>query len=295
MLVSGKDSGSLNPNFFSLSQFTHVVAAIPRPDGSLQYLDPTVAYAPFGFVPWRDSGADALLLKGGEGVVGALPVKNELSTTKYRITVRPRPDAKADLEIEARFTGEDAIDMREELAPASETARVDYLKKWLSEARPGTALVAQSHSVENLDKLEEPLILKMKAEAGGLVTLAEGIQVVQGCVFFCLESNPISRAARQHPFYVDRGWNVSQEVRIIPPAGMKAAPMPLGRTAKSAIGTLTMNCVSHDEEGVVCTEQFIARRNRWSAADGDGIRTMYDQIVEADRIAVSFQAAGTGS
>jgi len=150
--------------------------------------------------------------------------------------------------------------------------------------------------LENLDKPDEPLILKMKAEAGGLVTLAEGIQVVQGCVLFCLDSNPISRAARQHPFYVDRGWNTTQEVRIVPPAGMKAAPMPLGRSAKSAIGTLTMKCVSHDdEEGVVCTEQFIARRNRWAAADRDGIRTMYDQIVEADRTAVSFQAAGTGS
>ena len=162
----------------------------------------------------------------------------------------------------------------------------------MAEARPGAALV--SHSMENLDKLDEPLILKMKAEASGLVTLAEGIQVVQGCVFFCLDSNPISRAARQHPFYVDRGWNVSQEVRIVPPAGMKAAPMPLGRSAKSTIGTLTMNCVSHDEEGVVCTQQFVARRNRWSATDRDGIRTMYDQIVEADRTAVSFQAVGEG-
>jgi len=292
-LVSGKDYGSLNPKFFSLSQFTHVVAGIPRPDGSVEYLDPTVAYAPFGFVSWRDSGADALLLKGGQGEVAALPVKNELNMTKYRITVIPRPDAKADLEIEARFTGEDAIDMREEMTPASESGRGDYLKKWLSEARPGAALI--SHSLENLDKPDEPLIVKMKAEAGGLVTLAEGIQVVQGCVLFCLDSNPISRAARQHPFYVDRGWNVSQEVRIIPPAGMKAAPVPLGRRAKSPIGTLTMNCVSRDEEGVVCTEQFIARRNRWSAADRDGIRAMYDEIVEADRMAVSFQASETGS
>ena len=55
-----------------------------------------------------------------------------------------------------------------------------------------------------------------------------------------------------------------------------------------------MNCVSHDEEGVVCTQQFVARRNRWSATDRDGIRTMYDQIVEADRTAVSFQAVGEG-
>src|SRR5712692_10204602 len=47
-LVVGKDYGSLNPKFFSFSQFTHTVAALPRPDGSYQWLDPTVSYAPFG-------------------------------------------------------------------------------------------------------------------------------------------------------------------------------------------------------------------------------------------------------
>ncbi len=292
VLVSGKNEGSLNPKFFSLTQFTHTVAGIPRPGGTVRYLDPTVAYAPFGFVSWRDSGADALFLRGEGPEVGKLPVKNELNMTKYKITLKPRPDAKADLEIEARFSGEDAIDMREELVPASETGRVDYLKRWLSRARAGTVLLSQT--MENLDKVDEPLVLNLKAEASGLVTLAEGIEVVQGCVLFCFDSNPISRAARQHPFYVDRGWNVSQEVLIVPPEGMKAAPVPLGRTAKSPIGTLTMRCVSHDEAGVECTEHFIARRARWSAADRDEIRAMYDEIVEADRMAVSFQEKGAG-
>jgi hypothetical protein len=65
-LVSGRDGGSVNPKFFSLSQFTHTVAVLPGPGGALQYLDPTVSYAPAGFMPWQDSGADALLLKDGE-------------------------------------------------------------------------------------------------------------------------------------------------------------------------------------------------------------------------------------
>jgi transglutaminase-like putative cysteine protease len=292
-LVSGKDEGSVNPKFFSLSQFTHAVAVVPGPGGALQYLDPTISYAPAGFMPWQDSGADALLLRENENGVVSMPVKNELSTTKFKVTVKPRPDAKADLDIEARFSGEDAIELREELIPASESKRNDFMKSWLSKARDGAVLV--SWSAENLDKIEEPLVLKIKAEAGGLVTLAEGIQIVQGCVLFCQESNPISKAARQHPFYVDRGWNDSQEVLIVPPTGMKAAPVPLGSTARSAIGSMSLSCVSHDEEGVVCSRQFIARRNRWAASERESIRTMFDKIVEADRTAVSFQAEGASN
>jgi hypothetical protein len=292
-LVSGKDEGSANPKFFSLTSFTHAVAALPNPDGTVQYLDPTVAYAPFGFMPWRDSEADCLLLKDGQNELGKLPLKNELSTTKYSITVKPRPDAKADLEIEARFTGEDAIDLRDDLVPASETGRIERIKEWLGEARPGTIL--KSQSIEALEKLDEALVFKIKAEADGLVTVAEGVTVVRGCVLDCLESNPISRAARQHPFYVDRGWNRSQEVTILPPAGMKVGSIPVGASARSAIGSLSMTCASREEEGVVCRRQFTARRARWDASERDSVRSMYDKIVQADATAVSFQAGAGGS
>src|SRR5207247_5014762 len=135
----------------------------------------------------------------------------------------------------------------------------------------------------NLDKPEEPLQIKMKAETPGLVILAEGALAVRGCVLSCFDLNPISRMARQHPFYVDRGWNVLQTVEISVPEGMKAAPMPPGYEAKSPILNLSLNCVSHEQEGVRCSRQFVARRNRWAAAERDGLRSLFDKIVEADR------------
>src|SRR5262249_43350063 len=136
-LVSGKQAGGLNPKFASLTQFTHDVVLVPQSSGIAITLHPPVSYAPFGFIPWPASGAGALFLKAGQGEVGALAVRNELSTSKYQVSVKPRPDAKAEVEIEARLTGEDAIDEREKLAPYSESARGDYLKRWLERALPG--------------------------------------------------------------------------------------------------------------------------------------------------------------
>jgi hypothetical protein len=91
-LVSGKDAGTLNPKFVSFTQFDHNVVVVPQATGHQIVLDPTVSYAPFGFMPWKDSGAGALILNAGQGELGVLPVKNELSTSKYRITVKPRTD-----------------------------------------------------------------------------------------------------------------------------------------------------------------------------------------------------------
>ncbi|MCI0407994.1 MAG: DUF3857 domain-containing protein [Acidobacteria bacterium] len=291
-LVSGKDAGTLNPKFASLTQFTHDVVVIPQSAGPLMVLDPTVAYAPFGFMPWQDSGAGALFLKGGLGEVGTLPVKNELSTTKYQIAVSPRADAKADLEIEARYTGEDAIDNRENLAPYSESARAETLKGWLERALPGAVLVSQSF--ENLENVQEPLVLKVKAEAPGLVTLAEGAATVRGCVLFCYDANPFAATQREHPIFVDRGWNKEQIVDIHPPAGMTPGEPPLGLSARSAIGNFTMRYSAGDANSVKCTGHMVASRGRWAASEMDGVRAMYEKVVQADRTAVAFQA-GTPS
>src|SRR5262249_58684922 len=49
VLVAGKDLGTLNPKFFSLTQFSHVIVALTGAAGSREYIDPTVSYVSYGF------------------------------------------------------------------------------------------------------------------------------------------------------------------------------------------------------------------------------------------------------
>jgi hypothetical protein len=289
-LVSGKDSGSLNPKFFSLSQFTHAVVALPRPGGGYQWLDPTVAHAPFGFVPWKDSGAGALLIKDKQGEVIDLPVRNELSATRYRVTVSPLPGGRADLEVEAQYQGEDAIELREELLPIGEEARKTFLQTWADDERPGA--VVKSYTIEHLDAIDQPLSIKMQLEAPGLVTMAEGIVLVRGCVLTCFDTNPITRGTRQHPFYVDRGWNDDETIIIRPPAGMGSAQTPPPLQARSSITSLNSSCSSQGDGSVRCTRQYVARRNRWPASELTSLRAMFERVVQADRGTVAFQQGG---
>jgi len=287
-LVSARDAGSVNPKFFSLSQFTHDVVAVPKPDGSYQWIDPTVTYAPFGFTHSKDSGADALLLKTDEGELLKLPEKNELNVTRYSVTVKPRPDGKADLDVTAEYSGEDAVAMRDDLAPAAETARLSYLQTWVAHRRPGAALKTQS--IENLADLDKPLTIKMTIEAPGLVTSTEGVMLVRACALSCEDSNPIPRGSRQQPFYLDRSSS-EEEIDVIQPAGgLKAGDMPPPVIAKSEIGSLTFSCSSQDDGGARCSRQFVSRKTRVSAAAQASLRAMYDKIVEADRTAVALQS-----
>lgn len=297
-LVSGKDGGSLNPKFFSLSQFTHTIVALPQPGGTYQWLDPNVAYGPFGFLPWQDSGAEALLIKDpkGEIVTGemvTLPTKNELSTSRYKIGVKPRKDGKADVEVEAEFLGEDAVDLRSEIVPAAEATRKEYLEKWVADRRNGALL--RTYVIENLEDFEKPLRLKLGLEVPGLVTSADEIVLVRGCVLTCEEANPISRGPRQQPFYVDRGWNEEETVTIQAPQGMKTAQAPPAFSTKSVIGNLVFTCIPQGDDAFKCSRLFVARRNRWPASEQANIRAMFDKIVEADRTTVAFQQPEGGA
>ncbi len=291
-LTAGKQKGALNPKFISLSQFTHAVVAVPQPGGAFLWLDPTITYAPYGFMPWKDSGATALLVSKDKGEIVSLPVKNELSATKYRVTVRPRRDGKADLEVEVECQGEDAIDLREALAPAAESARLSYLQDWVVRHRAGGVL--QSHAIDHLDEVDKPLLLKLSIEAPGLVTMTDEVMLVRTCVLSCDETNPISRGSREFPFYIDRGWNEEETVMLQPPAGMAAGQMPPPVVAKSAIGIMTTSCMSASDGAVRCSRQFVARRSRWPASEHAAIRAMYEKIVEADRSSVAFEAGEPG-
>ena len=291
-LVSGKDGGSLNPKFFSMSQFTHTVVAVPQLGGSYLWLDPTISYAPFGFVPWKDSGADALLIKDGKGEMITLPAKSELSASRYKVIVKPRKDGRADVGIEAEFIGEDAVDLREELVPAAETARKTFLEKWVEEKRSGAFL--STYAIADLDDQDKPLRLKLSLEVPGLVTSSDEVVLVRGCVLTCEENNPISRGQRQFPLYVDRGWNEDESVVIQAPEGMKPSQAPPSLSAKSVVAIHTFSCMPLGEESVRCSHAFVARRNRWPASEQANVRAMYDKVVEADRTTVAFeQSEGT--
>jgi hypothetical protein len=292
-LVVGRRKGRLNTAYPSLSQFSHVIVAVPQPDGSALWLDPTVTYAPFGFMPSQDSGAGALYITDEGSALINLPIKTETNGTRFAITARPGSGGMTELDVVAEYEGEDAIAMRQEIVPVAEAARTTFLEGWLREARPGAAL--RSHEFENLEALDKPLRIKMTVEAPGLVTRADDLMLVRACILECRDVNPLSKQDRRYPFYVDLDWNERQTVTVMPPAGMKAARPPAAAAAKSAIGALFFTCASQAEGAVRCERLLMVPRNHWPADKGTGIRAMFDSIVEIDRTNVALQPVEGGS
>ena len=287
-LVAGRDRGPLYENFYSLSEFSHGVVYVPEGDGG-RWIDPTVTWAPFGFLSWRDAGAGALLLKPGGGMTVALPMVTGVGLTRYDVTLRPLADGSADVEGTVLFDGEDAVEMRDDLIPASESERHDIIADWLEKARPGSALA--DYSIEDLDDVDKPLRLRIRSRVHGLVTRAEEVLMVATCVFDCYAGNPLSHGTRAQPFFVDRGRRRMEMVTIAPPERFVVATLPESGTASSAIGAMTFGCEKKDDGGVSCVRAFTLPRAHVPAAEVDGVRAMFDAIVGLDRSGIAIEPA----
>jgi hypothetical protein len=291
-LVAGRDHGPLYTNFYSLSQFSHAIVMIPTGDGGGTWIDPTVTWAAFGFLPWRDAGAGALLLNGAKGMMVTLPQNTDVGLTRYSATLRPLRDGAADLEAEVLFDGEDAVEMRDDLVPASETERHDLVLDWLDQVRPGSAL--GGFDLLDLENVDAPLRMNVRFRARGLVTLADEVVTVAPCVFECYAANPLSRGRRVQPFFVDRGRRRMQTVTLVPPGGATQVTLPEPGSASSALGALSFGCEEKAAATVECIRALTLPRNRVEATEADAVRAMFDAIVALDREGVVFRAGPDG-
>jgi hypothetical protein len=185
------------------------------------------------------------------------------------------------------------MDLRDRLLPLSESGRLDALRDWLDDLRPGTTL--RSARFENLEQPSEALVIHLEADGVGLVTVADDLLAVRRCVLSCYDSNPIRPGARQHPLYVDRGWSEDQTVDVVPPEGMVAVDPPASTVGRTAVASFSASCEVSGDGSFTCTRSFSAKRNRWAPAELARVRGLIDRIVESDQAVVAFRPTASGS
>jgi hypothetical protein len=149
----------------------------------------------------------------------------------------------------------------------------------------------QDFSIEDLETIDKPLRIRMKLEAPALVTRAEDLTAVRGCALDCYTGNPIPRGDRRYPIYIDRPMARESQTTIKGPEGAHAAPMPKPVSLDSIFGTYKLSCAAAQDGSVTCNRSLNLPRSRWPETTGPALRTLFDQIVQADRTSVAFNAA----
>jgi hypothetical protein len=159
ILLATKDWQMLAANFPNLSQFSRMITQVNLKEGPV-VVDAAEAAAPFGVLPWPETGVTGFLLKGTKmqpvQIPAGVPEDNQLVS---KLTIQLSPDWKIQGDEEMDLKGAEALDFRGELlrqAPEKLNDRLTDYFPWVADRFSSPLFkTAERHSAVRFDYPEK--------------------------------------------------------------------------------------------------------------------------------------------
>ena len=152
----------------SLSQFNHMITAVPKDDTEYIWLDPTAGTCSYGNLPYTNQGRIGLLIGDTQGKfvdIPVFPAESNTFTTATELQINKRGDAKGVIRI--RMTGQYNIDARWTYQQIPPIEWKDTLAYQLSERFPH--IHVDSVNMSGLDNLQLPIEISVQFHAKNYV------------------------------------------------------------------------------------------------------------------------------
>ncbi len=161
VMLSTSPYQKIDKSLPSLSQFNHMIAAVPKDNTEYLWLDPTASTCTNGNLPYTDQGRTGLLIGDTQGKFVDIPVFPAESNT-YKSTTELQIDKTGDAKgkIRIKMTGQYNIDARWMYEQTPPIQWNDNLAYQLSERFPH--IKVDSVSISDLDNLQKPIEISVQ-------------------------------------------------------------------------------------------------------------------------------------
>ena len=235
------ERGVVNPAMPTPWTFNHAIVAIKLPSdmatntlyatvddpklGKILFFDPTSNMTAFGMLPAGEQDSYALVITGNGGELIKMPLLPPLLNRLQRVAhLQLTPEGALFGEVEETRSGYEASIMRAELINADRDKRVKVIEAFLEEFLDRSRLTYAS--IGNLDKYDEPLILKYKFEAADYAKSAGDLMLVRPRVLGNKASGIAEDKKRKYPVSYKTTTLQSDTVDIKLPAGYSVDELP---------------------------------------------------------------------
>ena len=206
----------------SLGQFSHLIAAVPRDDGSYIWLDPTADTCSYSDLPARNRGRTGFIIRSERGEFVDIPISTPESNQLIVDTeIALTEDGPVQGAMRIDTLGQYNIEARLEYKQVSPSAWKDTLAVGLSNQFPGVRV--DSVRMSDLADLNIPVRLNVA------FTVENYAEPIDNRLMFPLPSDEFSdyaeifaAAERQHPLDLSYPMQMKKTVRIVLPEGWTA-------------------------------------------------------------------------
>ena len=216
--------------------------AIVKVDGKDLFFDPGSAFAPYGFLPWLETGVTGLKLNkdGGAWIETPLPQSSDsqiLRNADFKIS----DDGSLEGKVTVTYTGLEASVRRQEWRNQDAEAHKKYLEEVLKDYVPATIEV-ELQNQPDWTSSEKPLVAEFQVKIPGWVSSAGRRALLPAGIFSSTEKHMFEHTSRVNPIYFRFPFLKIDDVTVELPAGWKieSLPKPEDQDAKAARYILTV-------------------------------------------------------
>ena len=223
--VSSRDQYFFNAKAMSINELNANVVLV-KLNGKDVYCDPGTAFAPFGLLPWNETGTIGLRLDkdGGAFVQTGLPQSSD-SVVERKADLKMSEDGTLSGKVTMTFSGLEALRRRIEERNEDEAERKQYMEDQLREFVP-VGIDVELTNKPDWNSSSPTLVAEYNLKVPGWATAAGHRALVPVGLFGATEKQLFTHRDRVHPIYFQFPCQRKDDVSIELPLSWKVTTIP---------------------------------------------------------------------
>ncbi len=228
VMVSTRDTHFFNPRVMNSSELNSYVV-LATLEGKPLYLDPGIALAPFGMLPWSETAVLGLRLDkdGGGWITTPLPEPGE-SRVERKAHFKLTRDGVLEGRVTVAYTGQEALWRRQEEMNEDEADRKQFLEDQIRADIPsGVDVELTNHP--DWDGAASPLAADYDLKIPGWAAAAGQRALLPMGLFCAREKRAFVHTTRIHPLYFSFPHQSADDITIELPDNLQVSSVPKPR------------------------------------------------------------------
>ena len=270
-------------------------AVLIKLNGKDIYCDPGTKFAPFGLLPWPETGVQGLRLDkdGGSWIKTPLP-ESSVSRIEHKADLKLSDTGDLEGKLTTTFTGLEAMLRRVDERNVDDTERKKFLEDHVKRFVPVPIEVELTNN-PNWSDPAVPLVAEFHLKISGWASPAGHRVLVPVGLFSETEKHLFDHAERVHPIYMEFPFQKIDDITMRIPSGWQVSSLPPLLKQDGRIITYSMK-VDNDKGKISLTRtldvNFLIMQTQYYSA----LRNFFQQVRTGDEQQIVLQSgAATAS
>jgi hypothetical protein len=257
VLIAARNWQTLVGEFPNLSQFSHVITRLNLKEG-ISAVDAADPGAPFGELPWFETGILGIVVKGNKSQAIGIPVNAlEENLTETKLSSELKPGWKVESELAIAMKGAAAMEMRRDMQEEAAETLGQRLTNFLGKGLPDALVADVAHP--DFNDSSQPLSLKAHMQYQITEEGGSGRRLLNPWVADRYAS-PLFKATERYSavaFEFPEKRTCTSTWRL--PAGVTAEQLPTEVRLADELGDFSHSC-AQQADVVTCTRNLSLKK-----------------------------------